>query len=69
MVHGAFKADACLRVRRYKHALISLQFPHAEIICSLKLMSTKVISDNSMGLCLKNGTSHQKQKHENMLLS
>lgn len=42
-VHGTSKASACLRVRRYKHPLISLQFPHAEITCLLRLMSTKMI--------------------------
>lgn len=42
-VHGTSKASAGLRVRRYKHPLISLQFPLAEITCLLRLMSTKMI--------------------------
>lgn len=51
IVHGASKASACLRVRRYKHPLILLQFPHAEIICLLRLMSIKMIFELHGTVC------------------
>lgn len=64
MVRGASKADVHLgegicTVRRYKHPFISLQFSHGEMIYLLKLMSTKIISGNFMGLHVKDDISQQ----------